>query len=815
MFIKKTKTFLLTCLLSFAMCSIFTAKTFGQQGANVLRVDNSVADENGDGTTWPLAYKTLWAALNFANNTVDNWEIRVAKGTYRPQQQDLPFRIDGKLGEDFGDRIVLLGGFAGNAKPANPDQRDPNVYPTILSGDILGVDPMQVDEDFGNRLDPLTEDNWKHQSRNDNAFTVVMVLNSGRGNRIDGFTIEGGAKGTDFGFPLHRGGGGMLIIDSAIDVVNCTFRFNFAGIPPEENPEDPLNNHGTDGIGGGAIVIGSFLSSVEFTRFINCTFHDNLANQGGGLALFEHTSKVTQAEVLNSLFHDNRALFISDLPRFPVAASGGAIIAMGLTDANEAVPPHLLGDGGNVEIKITNCTVVNNWAEKSSGGFFLWNAASIYESFIHNSVFWHNDQGTTGPTLKGEIAREQGTNDHTARLTVRYSVVEGDLMSSPGEGPLSVEALKAVDPLFVDEPNKDFRVTAISPVLDAAAPETSTNIPPLIPPDIYDLDRNNDKTDLTPELGFKPRELDGDDDGVAHVDMGSFERFFTCCADVAAFDHNVNVTDLLALLAAWGDCPDPCKIVPCTINKPDTCPADIFRDCNVNVTDLLIILGAWGSCGINSCSPCPTLAQLSSSVASTQFPSLLEFDDQFGPVSDTWSLTGDGLRLAADGFKPVLSTSVTQANWWGFYEQAGANCVSGYIESFTIKYYDAVMHPDDNVLVPGSVIASFPNVSLFLKKDTGDTLGNGIPLYTYIANHAAVAVTAGTSYFVEIRNTGGDTNGATGCHWRWAWSEDGTILYSVQKLDDATSYLTVECVEVEMNLAFGLDIEFDQIDPDP
>ena len=55
-----------------------------------------------------------------------------------------------------------------------------------------------------------------------------------------------------------------------------------------------------------------------------------------------------------------------------------------------------------------------------------------------------------------------------------------------------------------------------------------------------------------------------------------------CVADISC-DGMVNVTDLLALLAAWGACPAPCL-------------ADTNEDGSVNVTDLLILLGAWGLC---------------------------------------------------------------------------------------------------------------------------------------------------------------------------------------------------------------------------
>ena len=48
------------------------------------------------------------------------------------------------------------------------------------------------------------------------------------------------------------------------------------------------------------------------------------------------------------------------------------------------------------------------------------------------------------------------------------------------------------------------------------------------------------------------------------------------------FSGTVNVTDLLALLGAWG------------VVGPGTPPADFDNNRLVNVTDLLILLGGWG-----------------------------------------------------------------------------------------------------------------------------------------------------------------------------------------------------------------------------
>ena len=49
-------------------------------------------------------------------------------------------------------------------------------------------------------------------------------------------------------------------------------------------------------------------------------------------------------------------------------------------------------------------------------------------------------------------------------------------------------------------------------------------------------------------------------------------------------DGIVGITDFLALLAAWGPCPQPC---------PPSCSADFDSDCTVGITDFLTLLSNW------------------------------------------------------------------------------------------------------------------------------------------------------------------------------------------------------------------------------
>jgi hypothetical protein len=57
-----------------------------------------------------------------------------------------------------------------------------------------------------------------------------------------------------------------------------------------------------------------------------------------------------------------------------------------------------------------------------------------------------------------------------------------------------------------------------------------------------------------------------------------------CSGDINA-DNHVDVSDLLAVVNAWGTCPET-----------GPCASDLSDDAVVDTTDLLTVINAWGDC---------------------------------------------------------------------------------------------------------------------------------------------------------------------------------------------------------------------------
>ncbi|HVZ93098.1 MAG TPA: hypothetical protein VG797_01165, partial [Phycisphaerales bacterium] len=165
---------------------------------------NAAATGAKTGVSWPDAMDDLQAALEVAQAGDEIW---VAAGLYTPAPAGGPREASFTLVSATG----LYGGFTG-VETAR-DQRDPASHPTILSGDL-----NQDDEpDFVNR--------------DDNAYHVVVSLDTDPSTVFDGFVVSGGqADGPGFGASPESmdQGSGLNVYGGRLTVSRCTFTDNWA-----------------------------------------------------------------------------------------------------------------------------------------------------------------------------------------------------------------------------------------------------------------------------------------------------------------------------------------------------------------------------------------------------------------------------------------------------------------------------------------------------------------------------------------------------------------------------------------------------------
>lgn len=224
-------------------------------------VDDSHTSGTRDGTEWQYAFQYLQDAIDVASS---GDTIHVAQGNYYPDLDggfNAPAHTLGSRTESLALKpgVIMLGGYIGY-NDASPNTRDPDLYPTILSGDI-GTTSVATD----NSYHVVT-------ATNATAFPVTI---------LDGFTIRDGFAEDN---TSNRRGAGILIsgAGSSPQFINCIIRDNFA-----RRTTSPSTGSG-GGVYSSATGIGSTI------RFTNCDFLNNETGQFGGAAY------IASAEPLNS-----------------------------------------------------------------------------------------------------------------------------------------------------------------------------------------------------------------------------------------------------------------------------------------------------------------------------------------------------------------------------------------------------------------------------------------------------------------------------------------------------------------------------------
>lgn len=521
-------------LIAYTLTGVLLA---GRASGQIIYVDDS-ATGAGDGSSWCNGYVHLQDALNAATSNTLIEEIRIAEGTYKPDVGVGQVALSRTSTFQLINGVALRGGYAGCGAP-NPDARNPDAYPTILTGDLAGND---VGDRFSN-------------SRLENAYHVVTGNGTDSSAVLDGLIITAGrATGVD----IQRDGGGLYNDGGSPTVTNCTFFGNYAAryggafrnwrsSSPTitdchifENSSDfggGINNmtqshptitncvieRNTVGNHGGGVYNG--IGSAP--HLDGCVIADNQSFfQGGGLANFDDSHPlVTNCRLVRNLsmksvgggalndhsaptfndcvFEGNTAVFsgggVSNVQSAPSfndctfrgnhANNGGGMI----NDHSASVIHNCVFDRNTVSVDgaamfnfmgteavtISNCTFIYNIADRRAGGIFDF----AHDPVIINSIFWDN----TDQDGSGEAAQVRGGNP-----TINYSCVMG------WTGILGGVGNHGFDPRFTSGPLGCFYLSQRladsslqSPCVDAGSADAA----------IIGVDARTTRRDLVPDAG--------------------------------------------------------------------------------------------------------------------------------------------------------------------------------------------------------------------------------------------------------------------------------------------------------------------------
>jgi len=359
----------------------------------------------GDGSSWTNACGHLQDALD---NAVPDDQIWVAAGTYKPTS-DNGLGI-GDRGKHFSmiNHVGIYGGFPNTGDPGMAD-RDPKIYETVLSGDLLGNDEANINS-YDLLDDPCRADNCFH------VFYTKVYPPLESSTILDGFVITGGnASDTQ----SHRNGGGIYNELGSPVIRNCILKdnssINLGGVFYSSASSNCtptfincvfINNFAYDKGGG---IFCSFKTSPVLYK---CTFIDNSAGTGGGISGHSSSISVRECNFLSNMAGYGRGIhggggggiriFRGTLDKCKFignfgAQSGGGIVNWGSVTITNCI---FLGNsatyGGGIhkqrEATVSNCIFKGNSAVYGGGIY----CESLYNTNLINCTFCYNSANTVG-----------------------------------------------------------------------------------------------------------------------------------------------------------------------------------------------------------------------------------------------------------------------------------------------------------------------------------------------------------------------------------------------------------------------------------
>lgn len=409
---------------------------------NRYYVNATIGNDANNGTSWSNAFATLQPALEKA---VANDDIWVAAGTYFPTKSIYEgtelVAIRQYHSFMLSKGVSLYGGFPAQAdENTGMSQRNWEAYPTILSGDF-----NEDDDDF--------------TYMDENAYHVLVLIETDEQTVVDGFTITGGNASKQEAIdvnntPVYNSYGGGIYATAVYGdpITSPTIR----NVIIENNS---ASKHG-----------GGFFNGAQRGKaspvLTNVTIRNNKAGENG--AGFCNYGVTEASPVLtNVIISGNEA-----------SGRGGGIYCESERIVTAPVLTNVLLSGNkannaggmvcysldNIAPVLTNVTIVGNKAADQGGGFACHvtdGRNGISSPEIRNSVIWGNksaeypniyNYGYTGSAPK-----------------VYYSMIEEEPgVPSTGniDGTVNPEFIHPVDADFAPATDGNYQLSRYSPLIN-------------------------------------------------------------------------------------------------------------------------------------------------------------------------------------------------------------------------------------------------------------------------------------------------------------------------------------------------------------
>jgi hypothetical protein len=512
------------------------------QAQSIRYVDDD-ATVGGDGLAWTTAYRHLQDALWEAGTNGAINQIRVAQGSYAPDQDEGGHVTPGDRAATFQQASGLgtYGGYVGLAGPGDPNERDPFVYETILTGDLAGDDGADLINNGENSYHVVTAGSVDASALLDGCSVTAGNANGGAADANGGGIYCSGGNPTIQHCIIRSNkaaqlGGGMYSQDAAPNLTDCTVAVNRAfygaavynlranatyercriatnlpgdgGAGMYNHTSDPtLTNciigpndiYFEDGSGGG---IYNYASNP---LLINCLLALNRAGgrygYGGGIFNREDSNPtLVNCAVIANVGRGFEPLAGQGMHTF----TGIPTVTNCIFWANGYTPTEGEQIGGTQPV--VNHTCVQGWSGTWGGTGNIgddpnlppvytgnWTQPSAYSITQDRAVYTDETANWVEDSLVGNMLRSR-SNIGDPLLIVANTATTITALAREFEG--TIVASGIAYEMY------DYRIAAGSPCIDAA---------------------NNAAVTVPTDLDGRPRIIDGDGDGTTTVDMGPFE----------------------------------------------------------------------------------------------------------------------------------------------------------------------------------------------------------------------------------------------------------------------------------------------------